>query len=163
MTENKIVKGRPNQEVITQGKANQAEQQGAHGEAAANKSLAEQDTFYPAFWERFVEKSSVVPLGEDPVLWPVHMLIEFNLLEPQRGDIQNLAKADLAEKLAPIQDSIRRMRMAYQVIAYPHCQDWGSREFIEGDLKLDREVHERDKVALNEAEIEIVGNCIVMV
>jgi hypothetical protein len=149
--------GRPNQELTTQGKANQLKQHDFHGESAANKSLTEHDPFYTAFWERFVEKSSVVPLGEDPAFWPANMLIEFNLLEAQRGDLTYPPKAELAEKLAPLQNSIRRMRLAYEIIAYPHCKEPGRREFIEGDLTLDRQIHERDQVALNDGEVEIIG------
>src|SRR4051812_42368160 len=82
--------GRPNQELTTQGKANQLKQHDFHGESAANKSLTEHDPFYTAFWERFVEKSSIVPLGEDPAFWPANMLIKFNLLEAQRGDLTRI-------------------------------------------------------------------------
>jgi hypothetical protein len=49
------------------------------------------------------------------------------------------------------------MRLAYEIIAYPHCKEPGRREFIEGDLTLDRQIHERDQVALNDGEVEIIG------
>jgi|SRR4051812_444019 hypothetical protein len=157
MPENEFGKGRAGQEIINHGKVSQVEKHGVKSESAANKPLTEQDAFYPAFWERFIEKSSVAPLGEDPAFWPAYMFIEFNLLEAQRGDLTYAPKAELAEKLAPLQNSIRRMRLAYEIIAYPHCKEPGRREFIEDDLSLDRQIRERDQIALNDGELEIIG------
>lgn len=67
----------PRQELITQRDADKT----GHGkEHAAHNPLTEQDQFYPAFWERFIEKASLSPSGEDPAFWPIKMLQYFRYL-----------------------------------------------------------------------------------
>jgi|SRR3954470_21593812 hypothetical protein len=84
------------------------------------------------------------------------MLNEFNYLIVNRDDIKNPAKAELAQKLVPLKDTIRRVRTAYEIIAYPQCQERGRRYNIETQLRQDQEFFERDKVELNDAEMDIV-------
>jgi hypothetical protein len=129
---------------------------GRHAERAAGNPPAETDGFYPAFWEKLVEKSSVSPSGQDPAFWPIRMLNEFDDLIISRDYISNQHKAELARKLTPIKDSIQKVTRAYAIAAYPQCKDWGRREDIEWQLRADRQHLGRDSVQLDDAELEIV-------
>jgi hypothetical protein len=148
-------KGRPSQELINHGTANQ--QHSSERDSAVGKSLQERNPFYKAFWDRFIEKSSVMLPLHDPAIYPADMLNKLSILIEDREGHLNPEKIRLAEKLTPFEDSIRKMRMAYQVIAYPHCQNWSSQDWIEMDLKMDSAVRKRDQVTLNDAEMEIIG------
>ena len=130
---------------------------GAAAETKPARALAEQDAFYPAFWERVVEQSSVAPQGQDPAYWPSRVLFEFDALASgDRAYIKDKAKYELAGKLAPIKDSIKKVRTAYQIVAYPACTSENMREAIEGEIQMDQEIHERDQVELGSGEAEIL-------
>jgi hypothetical protein len=59
--------------------------------------------------------------------------------------------------LAPVKDSIKKIRTAYQIISYPACLSENYREQIEGDLHMDREIHNRDQVELTAPEAAILN------
>lgn len=49
-------------------------------------------------------------------------------------------------------DTIRKVKTAYEILAYPHCRDLSDRTVIQGDLMLDRDIHERNSVNLTDKE-----------
>src|SRR5687767_8866473 len=109
-------KGRPRQELTNHGKTTQNEQHCSGRDSAADKSLQERDPFYKAFWDGFIERSSVTLPLYDAAIYPAEMLNKLSILIEDRKGHVNPEKIQLAEKLTPFEDSIRRMRMAYQVI-----------------------------------------------
>jgi hypothetical protein len=126
--------------------------------AQTGQELAKPDEFYQAFWDRVVEQSSIAPQGVDPAFWPNRVLTEFELLaSTDRAFIKDKSRYELAGKLAPVKDSIKKIRTAYQIISYPACMSENYREQIEGDLHMDREIHNRDQVELTAPEAAILN------
>jgi len=64
---------------------------------------------------------------------------------------------ELGERFAPYQEHIRKVKTAYEILAFPHCKSAGSRELIEGELARDQRAFERDQVELNDAELAILS------
>lgn len=108
--------GRPRQELILQ-TGTDKRRQGA--DTATTFLLTEQEAFYRDFWDRFIEKASIAPSGEDPAFWPIRMLADFEHIIAERETISNPARREVGEKLAPIKDSIRHIRAAYEITAHP--------------------------------------------
>jgi hypothetical protein len=105
------------------------------------------------------------PAGEDPAFWPVHVLNEINFYilhrdypGNDRPGIWGISAREIGEKYAPIQENIRKVKTAYEILAYPHCKDWGRRDNIEDELESDRRAFERDQVELSDAELKILSN-----
>lgn len=95
----------------------------ANHDSSTTRPLTEQDSFCPAFWQNVIDTSSNVPQGEEPAWWPIRVLYELDDLITYRNiSILSSRKAELAAKLAPIHDSIRKIKTAYSIIAYPHSR-----------------------------------------
>lgn len=56
-----------------------------------------------------------------------------------------------------MQETIQKVKTAYEILAYPHCKNWNRRSYIESDLEGDRQVHGRDQVELNDAELGMLS------
>jgi hypothetical protein len=147
---------RPDWQLTTQRSNTQSDHGGRHAERAAGNTLAEADAFYPAFWEKLIDKSSVSPSGEDPAFWPIYLLRECESLISNRNYIQSLPKADFAAKLTPIKESLQKVAIAYSIAAYPQCRDWGRRDDIKWELRADRQHRSRDSVHLDDTELALV-------
>jgi hypothetical protein len=108
-------------------------------------------------------KLSETPAGEDPAFWPIHVLNEINYYILNREHASNkpglwgVPPREIGEKYAPIQENIRRVKTAYEILAYPHCKDWGRRDNIEAELERDRQSFERDQVELSDAELTVLS------
>jgi hypothetical protein len=106
---------------------------------------------------------SETPPREDPAYWPVRVLSELNDLIVNREDITPGAlhwgapAREMGERFAPFHEHIRNVRIAYEILAYPHCKYQGSRELIESQLGWDQQLFERDQVELNDAELAILS------
>lgn len=94
---------------------------GVNPDSSQTRALTDTDPFYPAFWENVIETSSNVPQGEDSAWWPIRVLFELDdTVTHRQRSILSPRKAELAAKLAPIHDSIRKIKTAYSIVAYPH-------------------------------------------
>ena len=61
------------------------------------------------------------PTGSDPVFYPLHVLNEVNYHIATRNDPASGPDARaIGEKYAPFQESLRKVRTAYAILAYPH-------------------------------------------
>ena|SRR5688500_7275826 len=56
-----------------------------------------------------------------------------------------------------MQQHIRNVKTAYEILAYPHCRSAGSREVIEGELAQDQWANERDQIELSDPELAILS------
>jgi hypothetical protein len=65
--------------------------------------------------------------------------------------------AEFGEYAAPMKETIRKVKTAYEILAYPHCKDWGRRDNIESELERDRQSFERDQVELNDEELRALS------
>jgi hypothetical protein len=135
-------------------------QRPATPDTSSTRPLTEQDPFYPAFWHNVIEKSSNVPPGENPAWWPIRVLNELDELVTYR-DISILSprKAELADKLGPIQDSLRKIKTAFSIIAHPHCTPYqrAVSELVAHDQRaLQYEGTPRTQFELNDTELSIV-------
>jgi hypothetical protein len=147
---------RPSQEATAQSNTHQKGQDEPHNHGAVDNPLIERDEFYPAFWDRLIQKSSLSPAGQDPAFWPIMMLDELNELIINKEYIRDKAKHALAKKIAPMKETIRKVEKAYSIIAYPYCKQKGPRDLIETWLESDQEAYGRDSVELNDIELDIV-------
>jgi hypothetical protein len=149
----------------TRGEEPDSRQHVHHTTENTNTTLpAEHDAFYPSFWDKFVEQSSIVPTGEDPAFWPRKAFLSFEELLENKDYINDKAKHELAIKLTPIQENMRKVRIAYEIAAYSSIRKelWGNEKsfmhgIVEQDLKMDREFRNRDAVELTPAEQALVG------
>jgi hypothetical protein len=146
----------PSQESTVQSNTHQKGQNEPHNHGAADNPLIERDEFYPAFWDRLIQKSSISPSGEDPAFWPIMMLNELTDLINNREYIRDKTKHALAKKIAPLKETIRKVETAYEIIAYPYCKQVGRQDVIEAWLESDRQAYGRGSVELNDTELEIV-------
>ena len=103
------------------------------------------------------DKLSQTPAGEDPAYWPLPMLHELNYHIVTRHEMRSADARAIGERYAPMKESIRKVTKAYEILAYPHCKDWGSRENIEDELATDQVMFERDHVELDDAELKILS------
>jgi hypothetical protein len=110
-------------------------------------------------------KLSQTPAGEDPAYYPITVLNEFNYMIVNREDIKNnpggLPYAEFGEYAAPMKETIRKVKTAYEILAYPHCKDWGRRDNIASELERDRQSFERDEVELNDEELRALSKLTV--
>ena len=106
----------------------------------------------PLIPETSFEQLGRVPKTEDPAFWPVRVITELEYaINP--GEMPN---GPLVEKWKPFQDSLKRVKKAYEVLAYPHVRYEGWRDEIAADLKRDQKTYERDQVELDDAELAIL-------
>jgi hypothetical protein len=109
-------------------------------------------------------KLSETPPTEDPAFWPVRVLNELNYMIVNRDDaapntpnLWGVPAKEIGERFAPLQQHIRNVKTAYEILAYPHCRSAGSREVIEGELAQDQWANERDQVELSDPELAILS------
>lgn len=120
----------------------------------------EQDPFYPAFWQNVVETATTIPQGEDPAYWPIRVLLELDeLVRYRKPSTYSAGKAALAETLAPIHQTIRNIKTAYSIAAYPHCKS--TTRTVSALVNLDQrslatEGSPRTQFELNDAELTIL-------
>ena len=124
--------------------------------AKESSTQVEQNPFYAAFWDKVVEQSSIVPSGEDPAFWPRSVFEKFEFDIASRDYLKDKARHELATKLMPIEDSIRRVRTAYEIAAYASIQQQPRKDMIAHELQRDREYGGRESVELTDAEQAIV-------
>jgi len=118
----------------------------------------------PAPFRDVFGKLSEAPPTEDPAFWPVRILNELHGYIVNRDDIQpdtlnawGVPARELGERFAPLKEPIRKVKTAYEILAYPHCKYEGSRNVIESELAQDQKANERDQVELNDAELAILS------
>jgi hypothetical protein len=135
-------------------------QTGVTPDSSTAAPLTERDPFYSAFWENVIETSRNVLQGEEPAWWPIRVLFELDDLVTYREmSILSPRKAELAAKLAPIHDSIRKIKTAYSIIAYPHSQSYQlaiSRQVAHDQRILQIEGTPRTQFELNDSELIIL-------
>jgi hypothetical protein len=124
--------------------------------AKESSTHIEQNPFYAAFWDKIVEQSSVSPSGEDPAFWPRSVFEKFEFDIANRDYLKDKTRHEFVTKLLPIEDSINRIRTAYEITAYASIQQRPRRELIESELQRDREYRGRESVELTDAEQKIV-------
>jgi hypothetical protein len=128
-----------------------------------NPEAARTEGSVPVAFRDVFGKLSETPLGEDPAFWPVRVLNELNymILErdhaTDRPNVWGVNAREVGERFAPFKEHIRKVKTAYEILAFPHCKDWGSRVVIEGELARDQQSFERDQVELNDAELAILS------
>ena len=106
---------------------------------------------------------SETPPRDDPAYCPVKVLNELNYMILERDHATEGPNAwgvnprELGERFAPYQEHIRKVKTAYEILAFPHCKYEGSRGVIEDELARDQRAFERDQVELNDAELAILS------
>jgi hypothetical protein len=106
-------------------------------------------------------KKGFTPAGEDPAFWPIPLLNEINyyivnkeyLTNSSGPGIWGVPPAEIAERYAPMKETIQRVKTAYEIIAYPHCKDRGRQDNIKSELERDQQSFDRHSVELNEEEL----------
>lgn len=156
MREHELNGAGPDGSLTYQRPANKHAQAAQRAERGAATPPAETDGFYADFWEKLIEKSTISPSGEDPAFWPINMLSDFNYLVLNRAYTTDARRATLADRLAPIHGSIRNVTVAYAIAAYPQFKNGDRRDLIRDMLEADSQLFNRDAVALNSTELEVV-------
>jgi hypothetical protein len=115
------------------------------------------------FWDVF-GKLSETPSTEDPAFWPVKVFNELNYMILHRDqaagktpNVWGVNAREVGERFAPFEEHIRKVKTAYEILAFPHCKSAGSRDVIEDELYRDQRSFERDQVELNDAELGILS------
>ena len=121
------------------------------------QTRAEDNPFALATGQDLFGKLSETPDGEDPAYWPVHVLNELNhhILNRdhpgnERPGLWGISSREIGERFAPLQEHIRNVKTAYEILAYPHCKYVGRRENIEDELARDQQSFARDQVELSD-------------
>src|SRR5687767_7722028 len=109
-------------------------------------------------------KLSETPSTEDPAFWPVRVLNELNYMivnrdeaTPGARNVWGVPAREISERFAPFQEHIRKVKTAYEILAFPHCKYQGWRDLIDDELYRDQQAFERDQVELNDAELAILS------
>jgi hypothetical protein len=106
-------------------------------------------------------KKSFTPNGEDPAYYPVILLNELNYFIVNREDIKNNhgggQYAEIGEHWAPMKETLRKIKTAYEIIAHPFCREEGRRYAIESELERDQNSFDRRSVELNEEELGMLS------
>src|SRR6266852_2269696 len=63
----------------------------------------------------------------------------------------------IAEKFAPLKETVQNVTTAYEILAYPRCKYIGSREIIEEQLRMKQEREGSESVELNDAEFSVLA------
>jgi hypothetical protein len=118
----------------------------------------------PAPFSDVFGQLSETPDSEDPAFWPVKVLNELNYMILERDHARTdtpylwgVSAREMGERFAPFQEHIRNVKTAYEILAFPHCKDQGSRDLIDDELYRDQQAFERDQVELNDAELAILS------
>jgi hypothetical protein len=118
----------------------------------------------PAPFRDVYGRLSETPPTEDPAFWPVrvlnelnHMIVNRDVADANTPNVWGVSAREVGERFAPMQQHIRNVKTAYEILAYPHCKSAGSREVIEAELAQDQRVNERDQVELNDPELAILS------
>jgi hypothetical protein len=118
----------------------------------------------PAPFRDVFSRLSETPGGVDPAFWPAQVLNELNYMILHRDEappgalgVWNVPEREVGERFAPYQEHIRKVKTAYEILAFPHCKSSGSRELIDGELARDQQSFDRDQVELNDAELAILS------
>jgi hypothetical protein len=102
-------------------------------------------------------KKGFTPSGEDPAYYPVVLLNELNDFIVNRDEIKNNPGsgqyAAIGEQWAPMKETLRIIKTAYEIIAYPFCREEGRRYAIESELGRDQHSFDRRSVELNDTEL----------
>jgi len=120
------------------------------------------DRNVPAPFHDALGKLSETPPREDPAFWPVRVLNELTYMIVERDhatdrpNVWGVNARELGERFAPYQEHIRKVKTAYEILAFPHCKYRGWRELIDDELYRDQQSFERDQVELNDAELAIL-------
>ena len=136
--------GKPRQEITISRDAGPTGQSAGNAREAGHRLPTQQELF---------ERMRRVPKGEEPAYWPVCVMTELDYLTAP----EEWPDSPLTEKWAPVRESFLRVKKAYEVLAYPHIQYEVSRENIEVELEMDRQIHGRDQLNLDGAEVRILG------
>ena len=109
-------------------------------------------------------KLGETPSTEDPAHWPVKvlnglysMIIHRDEASPGVLNVWNVPAREVGERFAPFEEHIRKVKTAYEILAFPHCKYQGSRDLIDDELSRDQRAFERDQVELNDAELAILS------
>ena len=129
-----------------------------------NPEAARTEGAVPVAFRDVFGKLSETPPTEDPAFWPVRVLNELNYMIVNRDEatpgvlnVWGVPAREVGERFAPFKEHIRNVKTAYEILAFPHCKDRGSREVIEAELAQDQWSNERDKVELNDPELAILS------
>jgi hypothetical protein len=128
-----------------------------------NPEAARTEGTVPVAFRDVFGKLSETPPTEDPAFWPVRVLNELNymILErdnaTDRPNVWGVNARELGERFAPYQEHIRKVKTAYEILAFPHCKYQGWRELIDDELYRDQQSFERDQVELTDAELAILS------
>jgi hypothetical protein len=127
-----------------------------NGKVSINPDSERTERNVPAPFRDAFGKLSETPDREDPAFWPVKVLNELNYMivnrdeaAPNTPNLWGVSAREMGERFAPMQQHIRNVKTAYEILAYPHCRSSGSREVIEGELAQDQWANERDQVELS--------------
>jgi hypothetical protein len=121
------------------------------------------DRNVPEPFQDALGKLSETPPREDPAFWPVRVLNELTYMIVERDNatdrpnVWGVNARELGERFAPYQEHIRKVKTAYEILAFPHCKYRGWRELIDDELYRDQQSFERDQVELNDAELAILS------
>jgi hypothetical protein len=155
--------GRPDGASSNQTKPEPKEQAKPKGESELSKLLEERRLF--AAW---------APRGRDPENYPIEVMKQIQSELTERRDRQWAAAEYLPEdliqgkqmkaldriiidKLYSLKESVRKVERAFEIIAYPVWQNQELKENIKEDIVDDTERYGRDKVELNDEELEVIG------
>jgi hypothetical protein len=144
---------RPNQELKS------TEQGGAHREGAANTPLVffmKQEVF---------DKLRSTPDKTERAVLPIEIMSHMKYLIGMR-EYESGHEKELGEKLAPYRQSIQKLEMAYEIIAYDLLQQTGNalstNELIrDAQMYPNKDVQEhpnRAPIELNDEELRILGS-----
>jgi hypothetical protein len=118
----------------------------------------------PASFADAFGKLSETPGGVDPAFWPVQVLNELNYMIVNRDEatpgalnVWGVPAREVGERFAPFQEHIRKVKTAYEILAFPHCKYQGSRDLIDDELYRDQHSFERDQVELSAPELAILS------
>jgi hypothetical protein len=110
-------------------------------------------------------KLGETPSTEDPAYWPVKVLNELNYMILHRDEappgalgVWDVPAREVGERFAPYEEHIRKVKTAYEILAFPHCKYQGSRDLIDDELSRDQRAFERDQVELNDPELAILSH-----
>src|SRR6516162_6391209 len=56
-----------------------------------------------------------------------------------------------------MKESIRRVKTAYEILAYPHVKEGGRKDAIQAELLQDRQSFERDQVELTDEDLRALS------
>lgn len=100
---------------------------------------------------------------EDTVFWPVYLLDQLdNDITYREGLERNSVGISAAilkrrKRYFSLLDTVRKVKRAYEILAYPHCDYEGWQLSIQIDLETDRQLYGRDQIELNDEEFRVLS------